>query len=314
MVLLATLLTGCSLEAKPFGGTVIQMTLTGVAPDAPGQHLELWARNEYDDVLRVSGTFDNADGRLFTYGLGIRAAIRMDDPCMIDGAGNLLTKAEAYQPTSWAGVPQTPEEQAQQVRSRIAQLTAASSCDGSGGDPAYHCGHETTTVLGVIGHESTDEQGGVLAMAPAPLQTCETSNNAAGCISYAAKPADRLAACGDYWRNPLAYTPNPLQLTAPQHGVLYGEPTYVTTTPPSSFDSIRIDSNVGLKGIRELWLTVEQDPVDPQNRGPILVTGTPDPGGIDVVHFDLTPPFGSTVAVSGTASLLDTLDEDPVQF
>jgi hypothetical protein len=304
-------MAGCSLEAQPFAGTILQMTLTGVTPDATGHHLELWARDRFDDLLRIPSIFDTTvDGtstRLFPYGLVIRPAIRMDDPCMIDAAGDLYTKAEAYQSTSYAGVPQTPEEQAQQVRSRIAQLTSPSSCDGSGGDPAFHCGHESSTVLGVMPFELVDDRGNVSASPDSP-RTCETSGDAAGCIPFDAGPGDRLAACSAYWVHPLSYTPDPMQLTAPIHGALYGEPTYVTTTPPSSFDSIRVDSNVTLKGIRELWITVEPDQVDVLHRGPVLLDGVPDQGGASVVHFDLTPPLGSTATVSGTAALLTDLD------
>jgi hypothetical protein len=315
---------GCGLEVTPFGGTVVQMTITGATPDPAGHHLELWARDPFDDVIRISGAFDYSapdssdTQRLFPVGITIRPAVTMDDPCMIDAQGRLLTKAEAYTDSDLAGAPQTPEEQAQQVRTHIAQLTSSSSCDGSGGPAAYHCGHQSTTLLGVIAYELVDDQGQLQSVVGAAPRTCETipsGQSTAGCIAYDAAPGDRLTACQAYWSSsPLAYTPNPLQITAPLHGALYGVVSYVTTTPPSDFSSIRIDSNVKLSGIRELWLTSERDQVDPLHRGPMFIDGTPDQGGLQVVHFDLTPPFGSTLAVSGTAVLLDELDQNPVQF
>ena len=323
VILMSALLpaAGCDIAAKPFAGTIIQMTLDGAAVTPAGQHLELWARDQYDDVLRISGIYDTTAAgravRLFPDGLAVRLAITMDDPCMIDGAGNLLTKAEAYHDATIAGVYQTAEEQAQSVRSRIAQVTSTSSCDGSGGTPAYHCGHQNATMTGAIAYELVDDSGTVVEIAPAGPRTCETvppGESTSGCISYAAAPADRLAACSAYWENPLAYTPNPLQITAPIHGQLYGELAYVTTTPPSAFNSLRIDSNVNLRGIRELFFTVEPDQVMPLARGPLFLDGTPDAGGRDVVHFDLAPPLGSTMAVSGSAALLVELDENPVQF
>jgi hypothetical protein len=302
---------------------VIEMTLTGATPDPTGKHLELWARDQYDDVVRMSGIFDyTADGaadttRVFPFGLTIRPAITMDDPCMIDAQGRLLIKAEAYADLDIDGVHQTPEEQAQQVRARIAQLTSTGSCDGSGGPAQDHCGHQSATLLGVVAYELIDDQGAATSVAGTPPRTCETipGGPAPGCIHFDAAPGDRLAACQAYWSaSPLAYTPNPLQITAPLHGALYGELSYVTTTPPSAFSSIRIDSNVKLSGVRELWLTSEDDAVDPRQRGPIFLDGVPDVGGLQVIHFDLTPPFGSQLAVSGTAVLLDQLDDDTVQF
>jgi hypothetical protein len=153
-------------------------------------------------------------------------------------------------------------------------------------------------------------------VAPPPLHTCETTMNEPGCLSFEADPAVRLAACRAYWdASPLAYTPNPLQLTAPAHGLLYGETTFVTTTPPSVFDSIRIDSKVKLKGIQELWITAEPaDAVDPARRGPALLQGVPGPGGLGIVHIDLSPPVGSTVVATGTAALEVELDDYPIRF
>jgi hypothetical protein len=312
---------GCNLTAKPFAGTVVQMTLTGPSVSAPGQHFELWGRNAYNDVLRISGIFDYAapgsdeSERLFPFGFAIRPAITMDDPCVIDDEGHLLTKAEAYHDTVVAGVAQSAEEQAQQIRTRIAQLTSTSSCDGSGGDPAWHCGIQASTLLGVVPYELCDANGVMRSVLPPAPRTCETSGGAAGCIPYGAAPSVRLAACRDYWsQSPLAYTPNPTQITAALHGLLYGELRYITTSPPLAFDSIRIDSNVGLRGIAELWITTEADMVDAAHRGPILVDGTPDQGGFDVVHFDLSPPPGTAAAASGTAALLVDLESGPALF
>lgn len=317
---------GCDISSKPFAGTIVQMTLSGVSTIPQGQHLELWARNQYNDVVRVSGSFDTTVGgkstRLFPVGFTIRPAITMDDPCMIDqNTGALLTKAEAYKDVDLAGQHQTPEEQAQQVRTRIGQLTPISSCDGSpeSKDPvlkAYHCGLEGSNILyGVIAYETVDATGMLLTLAPESPKTCETSGNAAGCIPFDAAPADRLAVCKAYWdSSPLAYSPNPLQLTAPIHGQLYGFPTFLSILPPGQFDSIRIDSPINLSGIQELWMTTEPDQVDPKSRGPVFLDGTPGEGGMDIVHIDLAPPFGVMAPISGTAALEVDLDQDPVQF
>jgi hypothetical protein len=326
---------GCNLTVHPFAGTVIEMTLDNVPVSTPGTHLELWARNGTNDLDRVGGIFDVVDPqtqqttRLFPIGYVVRPAITMDDPCMINDAGELLVTAAAYEDATIAGVFQTANEQAASARAHIAELTSESDCDGS--DPAswppgtnglhpaggYHCGSQpgaTGDILGLIAYELVDEHGGVTATPP-PLVTCETHGNAAGCISFHADAQTRLAACRAYWANPLAYTPGALQLTAPSHGVLWGVISYVSVpspssfTPPGTFSAIRIDSPVGLSGIQELWITTEpKDAVDPLHRGPVLVTGKPTDGGIDAVHIDLQSPPGAKVQAAGSAALLFNLD------
>jgi hypothetical protein len=312
LVLNLILLTaaGCDLTATSFAGTVIEMTLNGAPASPPGSHFELWARNQYNDTIRVGGIFDIPDGkggvmRLFPDGFAVRPAITMDDPCMIDGQGNLLVTAAAYHDATLDGVFQSAEDQAQAVRTRIGQLTPSGSCDGSGLDPAYHCGHAGATLLGAVAYEVIDAAGQVTTAATSPPA-----------VPFDADPATRLQACNEYWAStPLAYTPNPLQLTAPAHGSLYGELTFVTATPPSVFDAIRIDSQVNLAGIQELWITTEaNDVVDPTNRGPVLLTGVPDRGGLRIVHFDLTPPVGAAIAASGTAAIEVDLDQDSYGF
>ncbi len=304
--------TGCdSLSANSFAGTIVEMTLSGVTPNGADDHFELWSRDANDDIIRVNGIFDVVDPvtkkQLHAFnGFTVRPAVLMGDQCMIDGKGNLLVSAAAYPtPVTFNGVPQSPEEQAAQVRTRIGQLTTSSICDGSGGNPSSHCGRETATLLGLVPWNPI----------PPPA--------AFSALTFNSSAADRLAACTEYWQNPLAYTPNPAQLTAPLHGTIWGFLSYTTLNPPGNFDGIRIDSPVNLAGIQELWITTETLPagmapgtdfVDPKNRGPVYVQGTPDPGGNEVVHFDLAAPFGATGGASGTAALEVNLDQDNVQF
>src|SRR4051794_7618774 len=109
--------TGCDLEAKSFSGAIINLSLTGVPASTGTTHLELWARNEFNDVLRINGNYDFTDPktqvrtRITPYGFRVRAAITMNDPCMIDAAGNLLVTAAAYKEGDFGGgVHQTAEE------------------------------------------------------------------------------------------------------------------------------------------------------------------------------------------------------------
>lgn len=299
--------TGCDISAKPFAGTIIQLVLEGIPPNPPGEHLELWARNANDDIIRINGTyfFEDKVGKrpaatLTPPGLTIRNAYDFSDPCIIDASGNLLITAAAYpKDTVIAGIKQTPEEQAAQVRARIAQLTAPANCAYPGA-PATFCGAQAA--------------GNALGVSPFDPTTRPT-------VAFDAPAAERLAACRDYWlASPLAYTPNPYQITAPLHGTLWGMMPYTTTTPVSGFEGLRLDTPVNLKGIRELFVTRETfdqddmvnnrpDGVDPIHRGPVILQGYPNRGGNYVIHFDLTGSGGS-----GAAALYVDLDSDPIQF
>jgi hypothetical protein len=290
LVFLATLLAaGCNggLTVDSFIGTVVQLTIATSAPTAAGTHLELWTRNANHDILRVDAAYTFPDPvdhtqtkTIYTLGLQIRPAVSKDDPCMIDGKGNLLTTAAAYQTLTVAGVTETPDEQAQAYNNRIAQITSVS--DG---------GMQATTLLAVVPFDETP-----------PPQVQPTDGAAV-----------RLAACKDYWsKSPLAYTGNPAQVTAPIHGTAYGFVGYTTTRPSASYDGVRLDSPTKLAGAEDLWLSVETAPlamVDANNQGPVYLEGKPDQGGNDVIHFDLTGP-----SASGTAALYTNLDNSSVEF
>jgi hypothetical protein len=287
---------GCDISARPFAGSILQMSIaiSGPAASPGGTHLELWARSQFDDVLRINpiNDFNCAlypmkcdpkfpDGRP---GVMVVKAITMSDPCMIDAHGNLLTTGAAYPgPVSLNGVTQSPDQQAAQVRNRIAQVTSTTECDSDG-----HCGLQTVQLFAVVPWEET----------PAP--------------TFATPPSalERLQACQAYWNeSPLTYTPNPAQITAPLHGQVYGFISFNTLAPPAGYDGIRIDTPVHLKGLRELFVTTETTNVDPANRGPLFLQGVPDIGGRETTHFDLTGP-----TAAGTAAIIVDIDDDPVQF
>ncbi len=294
-LLLASLLplvasAGCdALTVRPFAGTVMELTLDGINAQTipPGQHLELWARTQYDDIVRVPGYLDLTAGTTAT-GIAIRQAISLKDPCMIDGYyfpgnpnGNLLTSPAAYPSAiSSGGVTQTPEQQAQEVIDRINQLTT---------NPSIASG------------------GPLLAVMPFDPNVPPT-------LPDTATSADRRAACDAYTVNdPLAYVPNPFQLTAPLRGTVYGFVKFLSVTPPSDYDGIRIDSPLNLKGVQEIFFTVEGNNVDPLNRGPLFLISKRTQDGLGIVHFDLihADPNGTA---TGTAALEVDLDNDPVQF
>ena len=278
---------GCdALTVRPFAGTVMQFTLAAAQITPPGMHLELWARDQYNDIIRINPYYDFPNGKTST-GLMIRQAITLQDPCIIDNAGNLLTSAAAYPTTiTQNGIVQTPQQQAQQIIDRINQLTTNATI-ASGGP-----------LLAVLPYDAT----------PPPSIPDTTS------------AAQRLAACNAYANpdpntdtDPLTYVANPLQLTAPAHGAIYGFVRFLSTVPPQNYNGFRLDTPVNLKGVQEIFFTLEGANVDPKNRGPLYLTSTLTPGGRDVVHFDLTSADPNSTA-SGAAALYVDLNEDPVQF
>jgi hypothetical protein len=278
---------GCdALTVRTFAGTIMEFTIDGVTAQTipANQHLELWARTQYDDIVRVEGYYDLTKG-LSAPGIMLRQAIGLTDPCMLDGyyfgnsGGNLLTSAAAYpSSTSAGGVTQTPDELAQQVIDHIHQLT----------DPPGAAG----PLLAVLPYDP----------------------NVPPAVPATASPTDRRAACDSYLQSgPNTYIANPYQITAPLHGTVYGFKKFVSVTPPANFDGFRIDSPLNLKGVQEIFFTVEGATVDPLNRGPLFLISERTLDGNDVVHFDLihADPMGTA---SGTAALLVDLDQDPVQF
>ncbi|MGZ3438520.1 MAG: hypothetical protein ACXVDD_03350 [Polyangia bacterium] len=299
---LALSVAGCdSLSAKSYAGTVIEMAIEGATPTPAAHHLELWARDRYDDILRVDALYDSSS-HLASFGLQIRDAIRLEDPCIIvtdptsPTYGELLVMPSAYPATVTNNdIAQTPAQQAQQVRNRIAQVTSSDSCVSDLLSPGQmFCGRQAATLLAVVPADAT----------PPPS------------VPPDAPAATRASLCQAYWSaSALAYTGNPAQLTAPLHGSVYGFIGYSTTSPPAGYDGLRLDSPTNLRGIQELWLTSESVPVaevDAHNQGALFLDGVPTPGGRELVHFDLRSL--SMQPISGTAALYVGLDDNAAGF
>lgn len=271
---------GCDLSVHPFAGTIVQMSIIGAKVSAPGKHLELWTTDQYGDVIRVSAKNKSMTGD--SPGMRIVTAITLDDPCMIDAKGNLLVTPDAYPSTVVVdGQTQDPQQQADTVINRIKQVLSIDD-GGLQGTPSLLAVIPFTTSL------------------PPVLDPMTTS------------AAARLAACNQYWTDPLAYTPNPAQFTNPQHGQVYGFVAFQTQDPPAGYDGLRMDSPDNLFGAQELFMTVENDAVDAHNRGPLFLEGLPLPvqdAGRGWVEFNL-----SGQNVSGTAALLVQADQDPTMF
>ncbi len=284
--LVATL--GCDeLSVHSFAGATLQFTIAVPGTTPAGQHLEVWARNANNDIIRLDPFYDQ-NAYKTTPGLVIRQAISATDPCMTDDKGNLLTSADAYPgPVKSGTVTQSPDQQAQQVQQRIAQLN----------------------------------QGGLSLNAILPWdRVCTNPDDNNSCVSNAPPmvpmdptPEQRKAACDVYRASELAYVPNPLQITAPLHGAVYGFANFTTSQPPTNYNGFRLDTKVSLKGLQEIFFTIEDDSVDATMRGPLYLVSKRVPGGVDVLQFQLTDPTNSNGA-SGAVAVYTDLDEDPVQF
>src|SRR5204863_162836 len=76
-----------ALTVHPFLGTAMLLDLDGAATSQPGQHFELWGRNDQDDIIRISYLVGSDE----LVGFQIRIGIDPNDPYLINDSGYLLT-------------------------------------------------------------------------------------------------------------------------------------------------------------------------------------------------------------------------------
>ena len=264
--------TGCqSLNVAPFTGSNVALELKGSGVSQPGQHFEMWGRNSDNDILRIGYRISPTDPQIF--GFMIRTAVTPTDPCMINETGYLITDPRAYpSPVTAAGVTQTPAEQAMAISVIIREVTSVSLG-----------GEEQTNLLLAMPFDATPEPQ----------------------IAVDATAADRRTACNAYWAASLyTYTPAPLTLTQPLHGLVLGPVDYSTSAPLNSFSTMPFVSFYDLSNLQEFWITLESVPpesVDPLHRGPAYLQGNRVERGDDTINFDLT---GGDPSVSGSLLLI----------
>ncbi len=273
---------GCdALSVKTFSGAVMQFTLENAPATAAGTHLELWARNANNDIIRLAPYYEE-NKYLSQPGFIIKPAITLDDPCMTDGKGHLLTDPSAYPTTiKQAGVTQTPQQQAQQIINRIEQLNPPGA----------------TPLLAVL-----------------PFTSVVVSFVHDGMPTTTPTPDERQKGCTDAaTADPNFYIPQPSQVTAPIHGSIYGFIGFQTLNPPANYDGFRFDVPVNLEGLQALFMTLETvDIADVKVPGSLYVVSQLVPGGRDILQFALTSV--ATSGPSGAVAVENTLDQDPVEF
>jgi hypothetical protein len=304
-LLAVSLLAGACdrFNVVPFAGAKIQLTIAGAHLTPAGQHLELWARDGDEDIVRVvAGSAQ--DTQVDPQGIAptrqgvyiIRQAVDLADPCMIDGAGQLL-----WQPDAQPGCGPNPPSGCDDATQKMLQAKAVE----------------------MRVHELTD-------LPATPLLALVSYDDAAGqppMVAAGASAAERLTACQTWWiSSPFAYDGNPLDLTAPVHGTAFGmlDFTAVAPLPTQVLGGIQVITDFALRDLRELWLTQPQATVmalDPDQidcaghpttcRGPLLLQGPAGANDRGIFRFPLASPDPT---VSGTAAVYTALDQDPVMF
>ena len=338
------LLSGCDhFRVEDFHGSKILMTIAGngARPTAAGHHLELWVREGADDnpkspqsivrLLASTGGHE-ADQSVCNPGSFFQDLVRFPqynscptlldshvctrqgytivpavgpyevvtdatgthahllDGCMIDSDGNLLWTAAAKDPNT--GQPQG-DLVALAIQRRIDQITIGAQT------PLYAL--VPWDDASAMPHPSAKD----------PSLTAEM----------------RKCACRDLWNaSAAAYSGNPIQLTAPVHGALYGVVDFQSLAPPQLLGGVSFHVEYKLPSVRELWLTDTTalvDKLDPAQldcrahpdtcRGATILDGylSPDTGR-QASHFELRSPSGE--ALTGSAAIETNLDADPAQF
>ena len=343
---LGVLFAGCDhFRVEDFHGSKILMTLggNGARPTAAGHHLELWVREGASDdprdpqsVVRLlaSEGGHEADQSACNAGNYLQDLVRYPqytscppllethscapqaytivpavgpfevvtdatgthahplDGCMIDDEGNLLWTAAAKDPATGAA---QGDLAAAAIQRRIDQLTIGAQ------NPLFAL--VPWDDAAAMPHPSAKD----------PAITAEM----------------RKCACRNLWNASAAsYSGNPIQLTAPVHGALYGVLDFQSTMPPQALGGMSFHVNYALSSARELWFTdtaADVGKLDPRQidcnqhpescRGVTLVDGVASPmamSGRQAIHFELRSPAGA--AVTGSAAIETNLDRDPQPF
>ncbi len=320
LALMTLCATGCAeLGVEPFQGSWIALSLNwplfvppqmaGQTPQpsllSPGEHLDMWAILPPDGrPVRLTVNKYTDPGKF--PGFNVVPALDPNDPCLIDANGNHLLGIVAQ-----SGPDKELQQQAvvQKVREVVAKTTTIGAAAGV-------AGKAPVPLLGLV------QDGG--------LKPDDILNLAKLSVQGDAQAIqDRLAFCPSFLSSHFDYYQgNPLQLTAPLHGTLFGffnfntiGPEFQTADPatflpPQNFGGIAITTRMSLHGMTALLLTREtaQNPALP---GTVVVKGgalPPAASGRGAIRFGLqaTIPVGmgmtQTVTV-GTASVLTDLDQ-----
>lgn len=260
------------------------MTLDDLPATTPGDHLELWARDGEENIIRLNA------GPEVAY--AIAPVVSFTDPCAIDSQGNLIWTPAAQQDCFGHPCADDAERQraAESIRLRMRQLVEFQAPllvftrwdDAAAGRPVFDENLPAATRLAQC------------------RDYWERSPSA-----YSGNPVQLTAPIHGTFLGALDF------VSTTETAQLAGGIQFSTDYELRDVRELWLTETTARVG------EVDPDQVDCQAspttcRGPILVQGNRQMVGRGTVHFELAPPSGASG--SGSATIYTSLAEDPVQF
>jgi hypothetical protein len=276
--------SGCDLAVPAFRGTRIAMTLNNLPPTPAGDHLELWARDGQENIVRL----DAGPGVAYA----IAPVVSFTDPCAIDAQGNLVWTPPAQRDCFGHPCVDDAERQraAEAIELRMRQLI------------------EFQAPILVFTHWDD-----AAASRPAFDETLPAAVRLAQCRdywnrsprAYSGNPVQLTAPIHGEFLGALDF------VSTTETGQLAGGIQFSTDY------ELRDVRELWLTETAARVVDVDPDQIDCQAspetcRGRIVVQGNRQLVGRGTVHFELAAPSGASGG--GSATVYTSLAEDPVQF
>jgi hypothetical protein len=290
---LATAAAGCK-DLEPvadYGGSKIYVTMSGAKPTPVGAHLELWARNGDQEIIRLqpdTGVDDQGRTKQGTLAYTIVPAVDINDPCMVDtGNDHDGTYELIWKPGSQPG-PSDAEKivQAKAVEDRIHQLTDLQPTplyalvaydDLAYSIPSVCAGAQKVAMdptakpadkVPIACTTNADCKVGFCGKPCLPDESCQSvcvkRKEYCNCIwsvgpcgtdwSKNSVPA-YVGNCPNVNAQSQIYTGDPRQLTNPIHGQFYAAVDFLSVKPSQISGGMKIESPFAIRDVRELWFT-----------------------------------------------------------
>jgi hypothetical protein len=267
-----------------FRGTRIAMTLNNLSPTPAGRHLELWARDGEENIVRL------AAGPGVAY--AIAPVVSFTDPCAIDNQGNLIWTPAAQQDCFGHPCVDDAERQraAEAIQLRMRQLVEFQAPllvftrwdDDAAGRPAFDRDLPAAARLAqcrAYWDPSPSAYSGNPIQLTAPIHGAFLGALDFVSTSETAQLAGGIQFSTDY------------ELRDVRELWLTETPARVTDVDPDQVDCQASPATC---------------------RGQILVQGNRQAIGRGTVHFELSAPAGASGG--GSATIYTSLADDPVQF
>ena len=290
LLLVVVALASCDLVVTDFGGSKVYVTMSGAHPTPVGSHLELWARNGADEIIRMQPDPSSA----YT----IVPAVDITDPCMVDtGADHDGSYELIWKPAAQPGPSDTDKvAQALAVEDRIHELTDLQPTPMYALVPYDDLSYTLPSVCAASQKVAKDP----LAKPPDRVPVnCTTNDDCA--VGFCGKPCLPTESCQsvcvkrreycnclwnvgtcntDWSKTPVPapcpssasssqiYTGDPRQLTKPIHGTFYGAVDFLSVKPSQISGGMTIETPFAIRDVQELWwtqTTATLAKIDPDN-------------------------------------------------